>query len=44
MRPHVEIVRQQFTQTESNVVPLRKPPQSTRTVSWENRTTWAVHR
>jgi recombination protein RecA len=42
MRPRVEVMRQRFTQTENNVVPLRKPPQSTRTACWENRTTWAV--
>lgn len=45
VRPHVELVRQRFTQAEpSNVVPLRKPPQSTHTAHWENRTTWAVCR
>lgn len=44
MRPRAEVVRQRFTQTESNVVPLRKPPQSTYTACWENHTTWAVER
>jgi hypothetical protein len=44
MRPHVEVVRQRFTQTRSNIVPLRKPPQSARTTCWESRTTWAVQR
>lgn len=44
MRPRVEVLRQRFTQTESNVVPLRKPPQSTDTACWENCTTWAVQR
>jgi recombination protein RecA len=44
MRPRVEVMRQRFTQTESNVVPLRKPPESIRTACWENRTTWAVRR
>ncbi|HZY61878.1 MAG TPA: recombinase RecA [Edaphobacter sp.] len=44
MRSRVEVVRQRFTQAESNVVPLRKPPQNTRTACWENRTTWAVRR
>lgn len=46
MRPHVEVVRQRSTQTQtqSNIVPLRKPPQSARTACWESRTTWAVQR
>ena len=43
-RSQIKIVRQRFTQEPSNVVPLRKPPQSTRTASWENQTTWAVRR
>lgn len=41
IRPHIEIARQRFTQTASNVVPLRKPPQSAR---WQSRTTWAGRR
>lgn len=40
MQSHVEVVRQRFK--ESNVVPLRKPPQSVRMADWNNRTTWAV--
>ncbi|HWH58388.1 MAG TPA: hypothetical protein VN682_12205, partial [Terriglobales bacterium] len=44
MQPQVELIRQRFTQAESNVVPLRKPPQSTRAACWENQTTWAVRR
>lgn len=40
----LEVIRQRFTQEEANVVPLRKPPQSTRTACWENPTTWAVRR
>ncbi|HWH58006.1 MAG TPA: hypothetical protein VN682_10265 [Terriglobales bacterium] len=44
MQPRVEVARQRFTQAETNVVPLRKPPQSERTACWENRTTWAVPR
>lgn len=44
MQPRVEVVRQRFTQTESNIVPLRKPPQSAHTASWKNHTTWAVRR
>ena len=42
MRSQVEVARHRFTQAETNVVPLRKPPQSTRTACWENPTTWAV--
>ena len=44
MQPQVELIRQRFTQAESNVVPLRKPPQSARAACWENQTTWAVRR
>ena len=28
IQPHVEVARQRFTQTQSNVIPLRKPPQN----------------
>lgn len=44
MQPRIEVVRQRFTQTESNVISLRKPPQNTHTAIWRNRTTWAVTR
>ncbi len=44
MRPRVEVLRQRFIQTETNVIPLRKPPQSTHAACWHNRTTWAVPR
>lgn len=44
MQPHVEVARHRFIQEEKKVVPLRKPPQSTRTASWDNHTTWAVRR
>jgi RecA/RadA recombinase len=44
IRSELEVIRQRFTQEEVNVVPLRKPPQSTRTACWENPTTWAVRR
>lgn len=36
----VEVLRQRFTQTPSNVVPMRKPPQSVREASWSHRTGW----
>lgn len=42
MQPQVEVLRQRFTQEQSNVIPLRKPPQSERAVCWKNPTTWAV--
>jgi hypothetical protein len=44
MQPRVEVVRQRFTQTESNVVPLRKPPQNVHATCWRSRTPWAVRR
>lgn len=44
MQPHVEVVRKRFTQSGSNVVSLRKPPQNAHLACWENRTTWAVRR
>lgn len=42
MQPRVEVVRQRYTQMESNVVRLRKSPQNVHTACWHNRTTWAV--
>jgi RecA/RadA recombinase len=44
IRSQLEVVRQRFAQEQTNVVPLRKPPQNTRTAYWENPTTWAVRR
>lgn len=44
MKPHVEVVRRRFTQTESNVVPLRKSPQNANRANWQSSTTWAVQR
>jgi recombination protein RecA len=37
---HVEVLRQRFTQTPSNVVPMRKPPQSVREARWTHRASW----
>lgn len=37
---HVEVLRQRFTQTPTNVVPMRKPPQSVREASWSHRAIW----
>jgi recombination protein RecA len=36
----VEIERQRFATTETNVIPLRKPPQSTRNAHWNSQTSW----
>lgn len=37
----IEVARRRFTQASSNVVPMRKPPQSVNTASWRSGTTWA---
>lgn len=37
----VEVARRRFTSSESNVVPMRKPPQRANVASWRSRTTWA---
>jgi hypothetical protein len=37
---HVEVLRQRFVQTPSNVVPMRKPPQSVKETSWNHRASW----
>jgi hypothetical protein len=37
----LEVARWRFTETPSNVVPLRKPPQSANVASWSTRSTWA---
>ena len=39
-RANVEVLRQRFTQTPRNVVPMRKPPQSAREARWTHRATW----
>jgi len=45
MQPRIEVARQRFTETEnSNVILLRKPPQSAHAARWKNHTTWAVRR
>ena len=40
LNAHVEVMRQRFTQTPSNVVPMRKPPQSVREARWTHRASW----
>jgi hypothetical protein len=37
----IEVERRRFTQTLSNVIPLRKPPQRATIATWQSRTTWA---
>lgn len=44
IRPQAEIVRRRFVQAESNVVPLRKPPQHANATRWESRTAWSGRR
>jgi recombination protein RecA len=44
IRPQVEIVRQRFAQTESNIVSIRKPPRGANTAYWQSRTSWAGRR
>jgi recombination protein RecA len=41
---HVEVVRRRFTEASTNVVPLRKSPQSVNLANWHNRTTWVGRR
>ncbi len=38
---HVEVDRRRFTQTLTNVVSIRKPPQKETGASWRSRSTWA---
>lgn len=40
VKHHMEVERRRFTQTPSNVVPMRKPPQSVTTAHWCSRTAW----
>jgi len=44
----VEVVRRRFAQhqahSQTNVVPLRKPPQNVSAANWRTRTTWAGQR
>jgi hypothetical protein len=40
LRAHVEVLRQRFTQTPTNVIAMRKPPQSEREARWSLRASW----
>lgn len=44
IEPHVEVMRQRFTETPTNVIPLRKPPQRANAASWKSRTVWTGSR
>lgn len=44
VKHHVEVVRERFAPTLTNVVPLRKPPKNERATNWHSRTTWAGRR
>ena len=41
MEHRVEMERWRFTESASNVVPLRKPPQRATSASWQSQSTWA---
>lgn len=38
---HLDVERRRFTQADTNVVPLRKPPQSVSAARWRSQSTWA---
>jgi hypothetical protein len=40
VRPCVQLVRQRFA-SQSNIIPMRKPPQHVNEARWECRTSWA---
>jgi len=45
LKNHVELSRRpRFEQEESNVVPIRKPPQRESGIEWHSRTPWAGER
>jgi hypothetical protein len=37
----VEVARERFQPVSTNVIPLRKPPQKARDITWHSRTAWA---
>lgn len=41
LNARVEILRQRFAKTATNVVSIRKPPQRVREACWSQRTSWA---
>jgi hypothetical protein len=40
----VEVGRRRFAQAPTNIIPLRKPPQSVKAAKWQSRTPWAGRR
>jgi recombination protein RecA len=44
IQPQVEVARQRFAQTESNIVSIRKPPRNENDTCWQSRTSWAGRR
>ena len=40
LKAHIEVLRHRFTEVPSNVMPMRKPPQSVRETSWTHRASW----
>jgi recombination protein RecA len=43
-QPKAEVARHRFQERESNVLPIRKPPQRANTTCWRNRATWVGQR
>jgi recombination protein RecA len=44
IQPCVEVMRQRYPRSASNVVPMRKPPQREEVATWQSRTVWAGRR
>jgi recombination protein RecA len=44
MQQRAEVARHRFRETESNVLSIRKPPQSANGACWQNRVTWVGQR
>ncbi|WP_083343885.1 recombinase RecA [Terriglobus roseus] len=40
LNARVQVLRQRFVQTPSNVIPMRKPPQRATEARWQRRTSW----
>jgi recombination protein RecA len=44
LKHRVELTRERFAPSSGNVIPLRRPPQSEKTASWQSHVTWAGYR
>ena len=44
IEPRAEVARRRFTESPTNVIPLRKPPQSVHVATWQSPTVWAGRR